>query len=301
MKFLKTIGILAMLVTFACSSDSDNDGEAENGNVTGLEGISETVSNQDSFTYKFNNETISVSSWTAVRSENTIAVTGIASDGSAISAEFNVFGDLGTITASPADFDTESTRNFQYFKSNYFNFTLLGVDTSSKRVEVKFSGKLYENEYDLTSNTNTVEARFNVQYREVQPAVVGSGVTATINGEKWYDTTTDTFGGLAGSPYSYNHYSDDAYRISYVLIPESVEPGVYQFSQNTEFNKISFAKYDTVANTFNDYETVGVFEIEEIIRGFGITRIVAKYSLTAVRGNETIIVKDGVINSAFFQ
>ncbi len=288
MKFLKTLTILFFTISIiSCSTDEDSDG----------------ISNKDSFEYKHENEDVKIVNWRAVKSENTIEVIGNSEKGESFSVRFNVYGNLSAATVITDEKDSDGFTKaywaYEYFKSNYFNFELLGLDETNKRVSVKFSGDLYEDQYDIDSETNYVEGSFNVGYTEVTPQILGLEVSAVIDGDKWYSTSSTSSGGLSGSPRSYEHYSDNAYNLSYVIINNSFETGTFQFDSNTSYNKITFSRYDPNTDGFIGYETSGVFTISEHIQGFGINQIKGTFSLTAVNGNETIQITDGVINDIY--
>ncbi|MEP5338397.1 MAG: hypothetical protein ABJL44_06360 [Algibacter sp.] len=290
MKTLKTIVTLFyILIIVSCSSDGSDD--------------SGGLSNNDSFIYKYENKNINITSWQAVKSENTIAVNGIASSGENFFITFNQYGNLSDVTILTGEKDeygfSESYLSFEYFKSNYFNFELLGVDEDNKRVSVKFFGDLYEDGYDIDSETRYVEGSFNVEYSEVTPQIPGLEVSAKVDGNDWYSTGQDMTSGQVGTPVSINHFSDDAYTISYIIIPRDTDVGTYQFNENSVVNKISFSRYDPSTNSEILYETSGSFGIEEHTVGFGLTLITGTFSLTATNGDEVISVTNGKIKDVY--
>ncbi|GGD21474.1 hypothetical protein [Hyunsoonleella pacifica] len=289
MKILNALSTLFLfLFIVSCSSDSD----------------SNEIDNKDSFLYKFENQDVNISNWTALRSENTMEVLGTTDNGDSFGVQFNVYGNLGSATALANESGSGGFPNsywaFEYFKSNYFNFELIGIDEANKRVAAKFSGNLYEDEYDIDSETRYAEGSFNVEYREIMPQISGLEVSAVVDGNNWYATSSSSSGGFAGSPRSYNHYSDNAYSISYVIIYGDVDSiGSFQFDENSTYNKISFSRYDPSTGEFIEYKTSGIFKIDEHLTGFGINQIKGSFSLTAVNGNETIEITDGYINDVY--
>jgi hypothetical protein len=286
MKTFKFLNILFILLLVSSCSTNNED--------------SNQISDEDSFEYKYEGGNAEIKSWTAVKSENDLVVSGMTDDGKVFAIGFNKFGNLAVADSySATDYNFPSSTSFEYFKSNYFNFELVGIDESNKRVSVKFSGNLYEDNYDLDSTSHYIEGSFNLGYTEVTPQISGLEVSATIEGNDWYSTDSDLSGGLVGSPVSINHFSDDAFIISYVIIPGNVTSGVYNFDMNSTENKMTFLKYDPNTNNFIIYETTGVFNITEHNVGFGLTQIKGTFSFTATKGSEVIQVKNGTINDVY--
>lgn len=289
MKVLKTISALVLLLfIISCSSDGSD---------------SDEISNKDSFNYKYENESVNINSWQAVKSENTIAISGTGDAGEVVFFQFNVFGNLSSVTVLTGETDDvgfqKSYYSYEYFKSNYFNFDLVGIDEANKRVSVKFSGDLYEEEYDIDSESRNIEGSFNVKYTEVTPQISGLEVSAKINGDSWYSTSTFLSAGSSTSPLSLIHYSDDENFISYTIYPNEVNTGTYQFDQNSTVYKIDFSQYDPITNDFINYETTGVFTIDEYNVGFGISQIKGTFSLIAKNEDEVITITEGKINDVY--
>ena len=276
--------LIVALAVVSCSTDGDNG-----------------LSDKDSFTYKYEESNVPIKSCTAVRSENSFVITGSSENGQVFAIGFNKFGNLAQADSySISDFDFPSSTSFEYYKSNYFNFELVGLDESKKRVSVKFSGNLYEDGYDLNSTDHYVEGDFTLGYLEVVPQLSGLEVSAKIGGEPWYSTDSDlsATGYSGGWIVSLNEFNDGEYMISYVIDPQNTVVGSYDFDENALVNKIDFFRYDPNTNEFIEYQTAGTFNITQKNDGF-ITHIIGEFNLTASNGSESIVITEGVINDVY--
>ena len=116
-KFLSFL-FLSIFIT-SCSSDSDSGDSSTSNGLT------------------VNGSAVSITSATALRVENSLAIVAYASDGSSMDLSFDKFGNLGEVRYFDADFNSKET--FQHFKSNYFTFNLISINESQKKVKVSFS------------------------------------------------------------------------------------------------------------------------------------------------------------------
>ena len=288
MKAFKNFKIIIVLLLINSCSKSDDSGTID--------------SDVDTFLYEYENQDISITSWQAQRSENTFAVSGFGNDGESIFILFNKYGNLEDVIIFTGKDDedgfSESYSSFKYFRSNYFDFELIKFDETSKRVSVTFSGNLYEDSYDIESATRFIEGSFNVPYNEVTPQIAGLGVSAKIDNLDWYSTNSST--SSSGTTLAVNRYSDDAYVISYVIIPnDDTNIGLHQFNESSTVNKITFSKYDINSNQFIEYETTGSFKVDEHNIGFGITVIEGTFNLVATNGDDIIQVNNGIIKDVY--
>ena len=234
-KFLSFL-FLSIFIT-SCSSDSDSGDSSTSNSLT------------------VNGSTVSITSATALRVENSLAIVAYASDGSSMDLSFDKYGNLGEVRYFDADFNSKET--FQHFKSNYFTFNLISINESQKKVKVSFSGNLYEEKNDLNSASISVNGSFDLPYIEQSPIVSGLGLTCKIAGTNWYNTE---FWDNGWWSVDRKFISDDEYMIIMKFSDEAIQPGNYSFSTSSD-NRIQLAKYDTETNTYIEYNTVGSLTI----------------------------------------
>ncbi|KGO85963.1 hypothetical protein Q765_12920 [Flavobacterium rivuli WB 3.3-2 = DSM 21788] len=295
MKHLKKVFIFLFAALMAsCSSE---DADAVNDGTTPITGA-------DNFTYKIDGRTVAINNTIAQRSGSTIAVAGYAADGTAIAVEFNEFGNLKDITAySISNFDVPTRSEYHYFKSNYINFELVAIDATAKKVKVTFSGKVYDEEYDLTSDYSTVEGSFQVTYRDVVPEVAGLGVFAKINNENWYTTDITQSGGFfPGSDITLNESNDSKYTIGIITNHDNSTVGTHSFGPAVSSNKVILSEYNTTTHEDVEYtSTTGTIKITAKTTNILYTIIEGTFSLTARHptNGTTVTVTDGTFKSVY--
>jgi hypothetical protein len=279
MKNFKFILFIAVAAIFgSCSSDSNSGSDTPNA-------------------FAVNGTNVTLSSTIAQKSENTIAIIADATDGSSIEVTFNKFGDLQRFSYYDANFN--SYRNFQYFKSNYFNFDLVSINESSKRVKVTFSGTLYENENDLNSNSQEISGSFDLPYIVQTPIIAGLELSCKIAGNNWYDTDfwDNGFGDV-----DRKFISDDENMIIMRLTEENIAIGTYNFTTNTN-NRFQLAKYNTTTNQYVEYDTAGTLTItSNSTPFFGIRVVEGTFSFVATNpsnSSDQVQITNGVFKTNF--
>lgn len=288
---MKKIKIVALfLTTLIIASCSNNDYAP----IT-------SENNIDYFNFSKENQNIVVGTWQAYRTENNIEVSGNAADGTQIYCSFNKYRNIIRIGTTPASANFGSKYNYHLFSSNYFNFSLASLDEINKRVTVTFSGKIYENEYNLTSASNDIKGSFSVKYTDVVPANPGLETFAKINGTDFHSAT----GGLtATNNTNLELYYDNGsqYRISVFINLNSTTVGSYNFTPNSLNNKVVLSKYNTSTHNFEEFGCTGNLNITEKTTTFGYTNIVSTFNFFAVSqsGGPTIQVTNGTMKD-FFQ
>ena len=289
MKKIKIIALfLTTLIIASCSNNDDAPITSEN--------------NIDYFNFSKENQNIVVGTWKAYRTENNIEVLGNAADGTGVYGSFNKFGNIIRIGTIPASGAFGDRNNYQNFSSNYFNFSLASLDEANKRVTVTFSGKVYENEYNLTSPSNNITGSFSVKYTDVVPTNPGIETFAKINGIDFHSAT----GGLSSTGGASNlelyYHNGSQYRISVYINLNSTTAGSYNFTPSTLNNKVILSKYNTSTHNFDNFNCTGNLNISEKTTTFGYTYIVSTFNLSAVSptGGPTIQVTNGT-QKDFFQ
>ena len=269
MKFIRVFAVLLVISIFSSCSSDESSGSSNP---------------KESFTYKLNNLNVPIVSWTAVRTENFIEVLGIASDGSSIYASFDKFGHFERIgSTSPVSSSIPWRDSFYEFSSNYFNFELVSLDETNKTVKVNFSGKLYEDMFDLSSSSSSVEGNFYVKYvDQPAPEVTGLGTSLKINGTNWRsikESQTDGF--FSGSDITLTAQSDDAYAFGLTINHNNTQKGTYNFTPSTTVNKVVLSKYDPLTNSYVDFAGTGTLVITDKIVGSQYTIIKGTYVFNA--------------------
>jgi hypothetical protein len=288
MKFLKLVPLLFAVIIFnACSSDSG----------------SSSVDTTDSFTYKVEGVDVPVPTMTAVRHENIIEVMGQNADGRSMFLEFNIFGQLIRATSTSTTTDPFNWKNSAFdYSLNTFNFELVAIDETHKIVKLNYSGKLYDDEYDLANSPSTnVSGAVNLHYTETAPQIAGLGVTAKIAGNDWRAVKSSLTNNGAIQNVVIDENSDDAYKIGFYLDQSNTVAGTYTFTGASGNNKVILSKYNATTNEYVDYTCSGTLVLtQKDTDGFGNTLISGTYTLTAVPASgPTIQVTNGVFKEYY--
>lgn len=252
----------------------------------------------DSFTYKANGVDIPVPIITAIRHEDFIEILAQNSDGRSMYLFFNKYGQLSRASSTAVSTDPFNNKNSAVdFSLNNFNLELVELDESNKIVKVNYSGKLFDDEYDLANSPFTnVEGSATVHYTETAPAIPGLSITATIGGTSWRAVKSSLTNNGAIQNVVIDENSDDAYKISIYLDQTNTTTGTYTFSGTSGNNKVTLSKYDPVTNTYIDYTCSGAFALnQKDTDGLGNTLISGTFTFSAVPsgGGATIQVTNG--------
>lgn len=227
---------------YSCSSDENGD---------------ENSGSDPYFNLTYNNQTKKVKSWEANKQGDFIEVLGITEDGLAIDFKFNIYGNLYEAITNPATIASEypNLQASENFTSNTFTFTLENLDTSNKMVQVKYSGKIFEDAYDHESNFINVSGSFKVPFKELTPALEGQGTFAKIDGKDWHGIVMSTTVENQESKILYAE-NDGEYTIGIVFPDYDPKTGTFNFTTNSA-NRISFQKYDVATHEYVDYDVSG--------------------------------------------
>ncbi len=268
-------------LTVSCSSSSDSDGDsapaANSGSLT-VDGTSLTI------TSKF-----------AQRGDNSLAISALASDGSTLELTFNSFGNLQKAIYDDNTFN--SYQSYRNFNSNYFTFNLVSIDPSNKTVNVSYSGKVYQNEDDLTSSFKTISGSFNLTYVEQTPSISGLGLSCKIAGANWYETSFWDNGFFGDVDRKF--ISSDANLIAMKFASEGITAGTYNFTP-TSANAFQLAKFNTTTLEYDFYNCTGSFTVTSNSEINFITIVQGTFSFTAVNPSnpaQQITVTNGVFKT----
>lgn len=275
MKILKFILIFVLAGLTSCSSDSSGGSSVSNALTV-------------------NGTTVTLGTVIAQKSEESLFIYATASDGSSIQIGFNKYGNLESVIYDDQNFN--SFYNYQYFKSNYFDFDLISINESNNSVKISYSGTLYSNENDLESNSVSISGSFNVNYINQTPLIEGLGLSCKIGGQNWYETD---FWDNGFSNVDRKFISDDDKMIIMNFEDESIEPGTYTFN-GSNVNKLSLAKFNTTTKEYDSYNTSGTVTITSNTIVSGVVRVIeGTFSFTATNGSNTIEVTNGTFKTNF--
>lgn len=283
MKYYKLI-LLVVLTTslFSCSSDS-NDGDQ---------------TPTEYFNFTDDNQVMSVTAWQGYRSENTLLVKATTSSGNNIEFVFNAQGNLGNANTFTTDFSVPSRHTQAYYSQESFNFELVSLNETNKTIEVNYSGKVYENEYDLTSAFVNISGSFLVKYVDVPPTVSGLWLNTKINNIDWYSSSEDQEGGFFfGEDIRLNFYNSDKNNIAIIINHNSTSVGTYAFTSSSTNNKAILSVYNTATDYHDDYNCSGTLTITEKTIGSQVTVLAGTFSFTAT--NPTNSNQTQVTNGSF--
>lgn len=287
---MKKITFLAFLIVsslfISCSEDENTSNP--------------TVDETESFTYASNGTNVPITAWSAVRSGDTFAVVGTAADGSTVNFDFNTFGDLAKVSAIP---DSESSapwlQTFYEYTSHYFDFDIVAIDEAAKIIKVTYSGNLYEQEFDLTSPSTSIEGGFNLHFTDVTPQIPGLGFSADINGETWHSVKSSVTV-LGDNNVTLDFNSDDAYKFALSFPHDEITVGTYAFTASSP-TKMMISRYDADSGVYIDYNGSGTLEITDI-SNVGIFEIYSgTFSFTATNpeNNSQISITNGTFKTTY--
>jgi hypothetical protein len=272
-KLLSFVFLTALLIS--CSSDS-----------SGESSVSSALT--------VNGNNVTLGAVVAQKSEESLLIYSTASDGSSIQIGFNKYGNLESVIYDDQNFN--SFYNYQYFKSNYFDFDLISLNESNNSVKISYSGTLYSNENDLESDSISISGSFNVNYINQTPLIEGLGLSCKISGQNWYETD---FWDNGFSNVDRKFINDDDKMIVMNFEDESIEPGTYTFN-GSNANKISLAKFNTTTKEYDSYDTNGTVTITSNTIVSGVVRVIeGTFSFTATNGSSTIEVTNGAFKTNF--
>lgn len=234
-KFLASLLVVASVIS--CSSDSSDSPQ-------------DTTANHFNVSYNGTARAVTLSNVTAIKSEDFIEVLAITDGGEYVSFNFNTHGNL--YQASFNGTETETTA--AWFSNNSFTFELVNLNTTNKTVQVNFSGKIYENEWDQTTDFNTMSGSFKISYMDYTPAVSGVGTHAKLNGTDWWGITKSGSGD--GTIMELSEQNGGEYVIGIVYPYSGASVGTFTFD-NSDYNKISFSKYDPATHEMIEYNVDG--------------------------------------------
>ncbi len=239
-KFKVIASVLFTALIASCSSnDSNDDSSAE-----------------AYFNFTYDGKVQTVKTWEAQKQGDFIEVMGTSQEGIAIDFKFNTYGNLFQALTNPTTNSNipwmEASENFT---SNTFTFTLENINTTDKTVQVKFSGKVYEDGYDHESDFVNISGSFKVSYKEITPQIEGVGTFAKIDGKDWHGLSF--VGSIENQTKIIYTENDSEYTIGIAYPNSDAKAGAYNFTSNSSAYRISFQKYDVATHENINYDVNG--------------------------------------------
>lgn len=197
-----------------------------------------------------------------------IEVNGQTADGIGIDFMFNVYGNLykGSTYGATTGSTIPQYEVSEVFTSNTFTFALEEINTTSKTVKVKFSGKLYEDGYDSEAIYSTnpskftpISGSFTVPYSDLTPDIPGLGTFAKLDGKDWHGMSLENDTEFIGFDKitTLNVENDGEYSLGIVFPKSDLKTGTFDFTSNDSYNRISFMKFDLATYKYVVYNVSG--------------------------------------------
>ncbi len=253
---------------------------------------SSSSSGSEYFNLNYEGQTINITDFQAQRSEKTIAVTAVASDGLGISFEFNELGDIGNVHTYPASVAAASVydlySSYRNYAAHYFSLDMISLDDQAKTVEVTFTGDLYDDQYALGGSSVHIEGSFKVKYIDVTPSVTGLGFVAKIGSDDFMDATSDESGGyFSGSDIGITYYNGSEYTLTLNMNHDNTTTGTYNFNNSSTVNNVVLSKFDTSSELYLDYTSSGTLTITEKNVGLQFTVVKGTFSFIATNPDDS--------------
>jgi hypothetical protein len=179
---------------------------------------------------------------------------------------FTKYGDfVSAVVYDNAEGISGTMENYKVVAGENFHFELEAIDEQALTVKGNFSGKLYEDKFDLSSDFVEIEGSFYNQYFFEGPDAGFQGVSAKIDGSDWHSINSMIANANLTHPvYNYNDVvapgiythefiSDDRYRI---IIGYENSVGVNNFTDSSTGPFVRLGRYNPVSGTYEDFEIV---------------------------------------------
>ncbi len=279
----KAILLLVAFTAFSCSS-SDNGSEPILPDAMTINGVPIEIISQSS-TYYYNNY---------------FEVRMVTSSHLDINILFDKYGNF---IRAETNQTSEFFASYPYFSSNYFNFELKSINIAKGKCVIDFSGPIYEDRYDMNSNSATLSGHLNLKVWFTQPGSdfnQNSGIFAQVDGKNWFSPTPVTY---SADDYFKNSYSvcDDEYRLVFNTSGTNTPIGQYDFTEATLHNCVKVEKFDTTTLSYKLWKTQGNMKITNKTQPYQYGYYMyGTFSLTASNPEnsaETVHFKNGIFNT----
>jgi hypothetical protein len=181
------------------------------------------------------------------------------------------------------NFYNPSYDNFIHFPSNYFQVSSFNLDEVNKKIQMKFTGKLYVDKESLTSESRDIEIEFNTVYTDngsVNDPLIFNNIEqycrANFNSIPWF----------ARFEYTASSFTnEDAFKIE-THFANTQATGSYNFTSSSTDNYVKLSKFNPLTLTYDYYNATG--QVAYTYREFhGANRysFIGTFSFTAVNPN----------------
>lgn len=263
MRYIKYIILSVVFILSSCSSDNGgNNDDNNNEPIVVIRKFSLFVNGVQS---SMDGTRFS----TAYRREHTIHIGGINPQDVIFKLQisFDENGHFGKMIYKEQDNSTLLDKYF-YSNRNYssqrFNFIIQQYDQVNRRVKGSYSGYLFIDPENLSSESKYVSGDFDLPIVDIAPPISGLINEATINTQYWRSTNRfQTLGNNTGQSEELNLHclSDDEYKMTFTFHKTNTLLGTYSFTPTTLINKINFYKYDLNTSTYINYNCIGTVQI----------------------------------------
>ena len=202
---------------------------------------------------------------------NTNAVTEVLYDGNLFNLNFpdgrlsfDTNGHLGyfeldLVTVAPNLKSKYSS--YKNYSSHFFTFKLIAIDDVKRTIKGSFSGYIYADPLDLKSDKKFVSGDFDIPFYGVNVGNQDSYHYNLIKNQNWNRTNYYTTKEEGNNNYIQHDLSDDEYKIMIYYNIKDISVGEFYYADQDVSNKIKIAKFDTITNTYINYNCVGTLKI----------------------------------------
>jgi hypothetical protein len=264
MKYIKYITIVVMVALSGCSSDKSNSNSDVNNDVP-----AEVIHKFSLFVNGVQSNLDGTRFSTAYRKEHTIHIGGEYPEDVIfrLQISFDENGHFGKMIYKVQDNSSLPAKYFytnRNYSSQHFNFIIQQYDQVNRRIKGSFSGYLFIDPENLSSESKFVSGDFDLPIVDMVPPVSGLINEATINSQYWRSTNQfQTQGDNTGQYEELNLHClrDDEYKMTFTFHKTNSVLGTYSFTPATLINKIKLSKYDLTTSTYINYECTGTVQV----------------------------------------
>jgi hypothetical protein len=280
---MKRYVLLLIFLTLGCSSDSDN--SATNNNNVNFRLV------VDGIIYDVPPRVNSDLGGIVSKKGDQIQISVIQGDLNNTDSRFSlnlVFSTSGKFISGYMRFNSFNFfnpvyDNFIHFPSNYFPVTSFNLDETNKKIQMKFTGKLYENKLSLNSDSRDIQVELNTIYTDAgneNDPIIFNGIEqycrANFNSAPWF------------ARFEHNRSSftnEDAFKIE-THFANSPTPGNYNFDSLSTSNYVKLSKFNPLTLNYDYYNVTGqVGYTYREFHGANNYSFIGTFTFTAVNPN----------------
>lgn len=266
MKYIKYALVLVVIFLSGCSSDNGN------GNNNGDDNNDVPVVVIRKFSLFLNGVQSNLNESrfsTAYRKEHSILIGGeyINDISFKLQISFDENGHFGKMIYKEQNISSDTPKYFysnRNYSSQHFTFIMQQYDDVNRRVKGSYSGYLFIDPENLSSESKFVSGDFDLPFADIVPPVSGLINEATINSQYWRSTNRfQTNGDNTGQYEELNLHClrDDEYKMTFTFHKTNTLIGSYSFTPTTLINKIKLSKYDLTTSTYINYNCTGTVQV----------------------------------------